>query len=235
MHRAVRRPAAWLDCGTTRRARNGPPGPITENAVVTDDEAGPLTFPDAAAWEAWLAENHGRRSEAWLRIAKKGAPARTVSAAEAHEVALCYGWIDSHRRSLDASHFLQKYGPRRPGSSWSKVNTEHVEALIAAGRMRGPGLAEVEAAKADGRWAAAYESQRTAAVPADLEAALAASPAGRRAFDALGRSAHYGLILRLLKTRTVEDRTRQLRRVVAELEGRGPEDAAPRNVDETDL
>jgi uncharacterized protein YdeI (YjbR/CyaY-like superfamily) len=140
-----------------------------------------------------------------------------VTAAEAGEVALCYGWIDSHRKSLDASYFLQKYSPRRPGSSWSRVNVERVEALIAAGRMRAPGLAEVEAAKTDGRWDAAYASQHRATVPDDLAAALARDERARAFFESLGRTDRYGVILRLLKARTPAIRAAQLRRIVARL------------------
>lgn len=127
----------------------------------------------AAEWESWLAAHHTMRDGVWLKIAKKGSGQPSVTPAEATEVALCYGWIDSHRKSHDATCFLQRYSPRRRGSSWSRVNVERAEALIAAGRMRAPGLAEIEAAKADGRWDAAYESQRNATVPGDLAAELA--------------------------------------------------------------
>jgi uncharacterized protein YdeI (YjbR/CyaY-like superfamily) len=122
--------------------------------------------------ESWLADHYDKRQGVWLKMAKKGSGARSVNATEALEVALCFGWIDSHRKSVDESYFVQKYTPRRPRSSWSKVNTDRVEALITAGRMREPGLAQVAAAKADGRWDAAYESQRNATVPLDLKAAL---------------------------------------------------------------
>jgi uncharacterized protein YdeI (YjbR/CyaY-like superfamily) len=174
-----------------------------------------LAFGDAAQWEAWLAEHCATRADAWLQIAKKGAGRVSVTPAEALDVALCYGWIDSQRRSHDGSHFLQRFSPRRPGSSWSRVNVERVEALTAAGRMRAPGLAEVEAAKADGRWDAAYESQRTATVPADLAAALARDEPARAFFESLGRTDRYAVILRLLKARDAAGRAAQLRQVVA--------------------
>jgi uncharacterized protein YdeI (YjbR/CyaY-like superfamily) len=177
-----------------------------------------LTMPDAAAFESWLSEHHATRHGVWLRIAKKASSARTVNATEGTEVALCFGWIDSHRRGLDATYFLQKYTPRRPKSAWSKINVDRVEALTAAGRMREPGLAQVESSKADGRWAHAYESQRDVAIPPDLAAALAAKPVANAAFNALGMTARYLLILRLLKARTVADRSAQLDRVVATLE-----------------
>jgi uncharacterized protein YdeI (YjbR/CyaY-like superfamily) len=175
----------------------------------------PLAFGDAAQWESWLAAHCATRSDAWLKIAKKGRGRVSVTPAEALDVALCYGWIDSQRKSHDDEHFLQRYSPRRQGSSWSRVNVERVEALLAAGRMRAPGLAEVEAAKADGRWDAAYASQRTATVPADLAAALARDEPARVFFESLGRTDRYAVILRLLKARTAASREAQLDQVVA--------------------
>jgi uncharacterized protein YdeI (YjbR/CyaY-like superfamily) len=178
-----------------------------------------LDFPDAAAWEAWLAERHATSTEAWLRIAKKGSGLASISITDALDVALCYGWIDGQRRSLDEASFLQRYCPRRPRSSWSQVNVAKVAALTESGRMRPPGLAEVAAAKADGRWDAAYESQRTAEVPPDLAAALAGDPAAAAAFEKLGRSDRYTVILQLLKARGPEARARLLARAVERLRG----------------
>jgi uncharacterized protein YdeI (YjbR/CyaY-like superfamily) len=176
-----------------------------------------LEFADAAEWEAWLAERHDTSTEAWLRIAKRHSGLTLIAIGDALDVALCYGWIDGQRRSHDESSFLQRYSPRRPRSSWSQVNVAKAEALLAAGRMRPAGMAEVEAAQADGRWAAAYESQRTAEVPPDLAAALAGDDAARAAFEALGRSDRYGLILPLLKARTPRARARLLERTVERL------------------
>ena len=110
------------------------------------------TFADAAQWETWLAEHGSTRRELWLRIARAKSGHTTVTADEALEVCLCYGWIDSLRRSDDDGYFLQRYSPRRSGSPWSKINAAKVEALVAAGRMQPAGLAEVAAAKATGRW-----------------------------------------------------------------------------------
>ncbi|MFE3546796.1 YdeI family protein [Nocardia sp. NPDC059177] len=121
---------------------------------------------------------------------------------------MCYGWIDSHRRSLDANHYLQRYSPRRARSPWSQVNVTKAEALIAAGRMRPAGLAAIEEAVADGRWASAYERQRTAETPADLVAALADAPAAQAAYAALGRSDQYRLFLPILKATPAERATR---------------------------
>ena len=115
-----------------------------------------LTFADAAAFDAWLAANHARPEGIWIRMAKKGSGVPSVTSDEAVDVGLCWGWISSHRKALDGTHFLQKYTPRRPRSRWSKVNVAKVEALTAAGRMRPPGQAEVDAARTDGRWDAAY-------------------------------------------------------------------------------
>jgi uncharacterized protein YdeI (YjbR/CyaY-like superfamily) len=172
---------------------------------------------DAAEWESWLAAHHTEREGVWLKIAKKGSGRPSVTPAEAGEVALCYGWIDGQRKSYDETSFLQKYTPRRPRSSWSRVNVERAEALIAGGRMRPAGLAEIEAAKADGRWDAAYESQRAATVPADLAAALACDQRARAFFESLGRTDRYAVILRLSKARSAAGRAAQLQRLVAQL------------------
>jgi uncharacterized protein YdeI (YjbR/CyaY-like superfamily) len=184
---------------------------------------------DVDEWDRWLAEHGETRTAVWLTIAKKGFGAGTMTAADAGDVAICHGWIDGQRRSLDATHFLQRFSPRRPGSPWSRVNVERVAALEAAGRMRPAGRAQVEAARADGRWDAAYEPQRTADVPDDLAAALLANDQAREAFEALGRSDRYGIFLPLLKARTPAARATALRRAVEQLEairadrpGRGP-------------
>jgi len=176
-----------------------------------------LDFPDAAGWEAWLAAQHAIRSEAWLRIARRHSGIASVTVTEALDVALCYGWIDGHRKANDDVSFLQRYSRRRPTSSWSSVNVGKVEALLAAGRMQPAGLAEVAAAQADGRWAAAYASQRTAAVPDDLAAALAGDARAEAAFERLGRSDRYAVILPLLKARTPAARARLLAQAIARL------------------
>jgi uncharacterized protein YdeI (YjbR/CyaY-like superfamily) len=176
-----------------------------------------LEFPDAAQWEFWLAAQHETRTEVWLRIAKRHSGIGSVTSAEALDVALCYGWIDGQRKSYDEASFLQRYSPRRPGSPWSKINVAKVEELIAAERMQPAGLAEVAAAKADGRWDTAYESQRTATIPPDLVAALAANPDANAAFERLSRSDRYGVILPLLKARTADTRAKLVARAVARL------------------
>lgn len=178
---------------------------------------GTLEFVDAAAWESWLAVNHATRPEAWLRIRKRRSGLALITIDDAADGAFCFGWIDGQRRRHDDDSFLQRYSPRRKASPWSKVNVDRVEGLIAAGRMRPAGLAEVEAARSDGRWYAAYESQRTAQVPDDLEAALADDPIAKAAFDRLGRSERYAVMLPVLKARTTESRAKALARTVARL------------------
>ena len=170
-----------------------------------------MEFADGTGWESWLDSNHAVCTEAWLRIAKRQSGLPGISIGDALDGALCFGWIDGQRQGLDEVSFLQRYSRRRARSSWSKVNVAKVEALIAAGRMRPAGLAEVVAAQADGRWQAAYEPQRTAAVPPDLATALAGDPRAAAAFERLGRSERYGIVLPLLKARTPETRARLAR------------------------
>lgn len=177
-----------------------------------------VAFEDAGQWESWLADHAGTSSGAWLKIAKKGTGAVSVSRGEALDVALCSGWIDSQARSHDESYYLQKFTPRRPRSVWSKVNIAKADALIAAGRMRPRGLEEIAKAKADGRWDAAYESQRNATVPPDLAAALAENPRAGDFFDTLGRSDRYAVLVRLMTAATPETRAARLQRMVAALE-----------------
>ena len=185
-----------------------------------DNEAAVIAFRDAAEFEAWLAEHAGLQVGVWLKIAKKGSGVPSLTDDEAVDLGLCYGWISGQRKPFDTVYYLQKYVPRRPRSRWSQINVAKVATLTAAGRMRPSGLAEVEAARADGRWAAAYESQRDASVPPDFAAALAARPQAARAFGALGKTQQYALILKLLTSRNAEARAAQLDRVLATLEPR---------------
>ncbi|MET7305370.1 YdeI/OmpD-associated family protein [Embleya sp. NPDC005575] len=184
------------------------------------NEAEVIVFRDAAEFGDWLEAHGDEKAGVWLKIAKKGSGIPSLTSDEAVDVGLCHGWISGRRKSHDEVYYLQKYVPRRPRSRWSQVNVAKVEELIAAERMRPAGLAEVEAAKADGRWAAAYESQRDAGVPADLAAALAASPQATRAFDALGRTQRYAVILTLLTARTPATRAARLARAMTTLQAR---------------
>ncbi|MEO5839550.1 MAG: YdeI/OmpD-associated family protein [Acidimicrobiales bacterium] len=185
------------------------------------DAAEVIAFRDAAEFEAWLRDHVDRHAGVWLKLAKKSSGVASLTDDEAVDLGLCYGWISGQRKSLDDVYYLQKYVPRRTRSRWSRVNVDKVEALIAAGRMQPSGLAQVEAAKADGRWAAAYESQRNATVPPDLAAALAESPPAAHAFDALNKTDRYAVILKLVTARTVAARASQLRKVIATLDAQG--------------
>jgi uncharacterized protein YdeI (YjbR/CyaY-like superfamily) len=169
-------------------------------------------------WESWLAKNHKQESGLWLLIAKKGSKKVSITIGEALNVALCYGWIDSQRKGYDADYYLQRYSPRRPKSPWSKINVEKVEALITARRMRKPGLAAIASAKADGRWDVAYVSQRNAAIPPDLAAALKRNKRAGKAFEQLDRTGRYLITLRLLKATTPAVRLARLKKAIAQLE-----------------
>ncbi|WP_260685864.1 YdeI/OmpD-associated family protein [Rhizobium laguerreae] len=153
------------------------------------------------AWESWLCRHHAASTGAWLKIGKKNAKRTLITIDEALDVALCYGWIDSQRKGFDANSYLQRYSPRRTKSPWSKLNVDRVATLAEAGRMRPAGLAEVAAAKADGRWAAAYAPQRDASLPDDLLAALAENAAAGAAFARLDKTGQYAIVLPLLKAR----------------------------------
>ncbi|MGW4353742.1 YdeI/OmpD-associated family protein [Nocardia sp. NPDC004582] len=177
-------------------------------------------FHDADAFDAWLEVNHGRPEGVWIRMAKKGTRIASLTEDEAVDVGLCWGWISGQRKGLDAQYYLQKYVPRRAGSFWSQVNVDKVAALSAAGRMRGPGLAQVEAARADGRWAAAYPSQANFTVPPDLAAVLAERPRARAAFEALDRTGQYLIVLDVVRTKTAKTRASRLDKAVNGLENR---------------
>jgi uncharacterized protein YdeI (YjbR/CyaY-like superfamily) len=177
-----------------------------------------LLFSGPADLEAWLEDNAATSPGVWLKIAKKGAPEPSVTYAEALELALCFGWIDSQKRGLDDTHFLQRFTPRRPRGRWSKINREKCEALEASGALRPAGAAEVEAAKADGRWEAAYEGARTAKVPADLQRELDANPTAAAFFADLDSANRYAITYRLAEAKKPETRERRLHKFVAMLE-----------------
>jgi uncharacterized protein YdeI (YjbR/CyaY-like superfamily) len=177
-----------------------------------------VLFADRDGLEAWLKSNAADSDGLWLKIAKKGAPVPSVTYDEAVELALCFGWIDSQKRGFDETHFLQRFTPRRPRGRWSKINREKAEALEDAGALRPAGAAEVEAAKSDGRWEAAYQGQRTAKVPADLQAELDASPEAAAFFADLDSANRYAIIWRLGDAKRPETRLRRLAKFVAMLE-----------------
>ena len=185
------------------------------------DAAEVIAFRDGAEFEAWLAANVNESSGVWLKIAKKGSGIASLTDDEAVDIGLCYGWISGQRKAFDEEYYLQKYVPRRPKSRWSQVNVRKVSELTAQGRMRPSGLAEVQAAKADGRWDAAYESQREATVPPDLGAALAASPLAATAFASLSKTSQYAVILDVVTARTPTTREAHIDKAIAELEAGG--------------
>ncbi|MFI6012906.1 YdeI family protein [Streptomyces sp. NPDC051243] len=187
--------------------------------MTTPDGTAPLPFESAADLDSWLTTHPATPEHPglWIKVAKKGSGIPSVTAAEVNDVALCHGWITGQRKGLDAAHFLQRITPRRPGSLWSMVNVRRVEELTAAGRMRPGGIAEVAAAKADGRWAAAYESQRNARVPDELTVALEGDPRARDVFEKLGRTERYQIMLGLLRARTPHRRAAQVAVILREL------------------
>ena len=180
-------------------------------------EAEVIHFPDRAAFERWLDANVGHQPGVWLKIAKKSSGIPSLTDDEAVDVGLCYGWIAGQRTGLDDAFYLQKYVPRRPRSRWSLVNVRKVEALTAAGLMRESGIAEVEAATADGRWDAAYPPQSEAEVPDDLAAALATRPSAAAVFDQLTRSERFVLILDVITARNPDTRAAHVEKVISSL------------------
>ena len=176
-----------------------------------------LFFASPAEWEEWLEKNHALSEGIWIKIAKKDADIESVRYPEVLESALCFGWIDARREALDGHHFLQRFTSRRPRSKWSRINRETAERLIAQRRMRPAGLTEVERAKADGRWEAAYEGQRTATVPEDLQRELDADSAANAAFAELDARNRYAIIWRLNDAKRPDTRARRLAKYVAML------------------
>lgn len=190
-------------------------------APIIPDPKKIKSFPSEAAFAAWLAANHDRETELWLKIHKKDSGVPTVTYAQALDVALCWGWIDGIRKSFDERSFLQRYTPRKAKSVWSQINREHIARLTAAGRMTPHGQRHVDAAKADGRWDAAYAPMRNATeatVPEDLRAAIAASPRARETFKTLGRPNLFALTFRVNNVKTPAGRAKKIAALVAMLE-----------------
>ncbi len=177
-----------------------------------------LAFADPARLGAWLEAQPAGGAGFWLKLAKKGSGMASVSKAEAVGLALCHGWIDGQLDKYDAESWLIRFTPRRPRSKWSKVNAERAEALIADGRMRRAGIAEVEAAKADGRWVAAYAPQSRAEVPEDLQAALDACPKAKAFFGTVKGANRYAVLYRIGAVKKPETRARKIAVFVAMLE-----------------
>ena len=179
-----------------------------------------LSLPSPDAFAEWLAQHHASSPGVWLKLAKKDAGVASVSYAEAIEVALSWGWIDGQKRAHDERHWLQKFTPRGARSLWSKINRDKATALIAAKKMMAPGLAEIERAKRDGRWEAAYDSPKSSTVPADMQAALDGNARARRAWDTIDSANRYAILWRVQTAKKAETRARSIAELVAML-GRG--------------
>ena len=180
-----------------------------------DEEAVP--FADPAAFEAWLGEHHGSSDGLWIKFAKKASGIPSVTYKEVLAVALAYGWIDGQVKRIDDDWYRQRWTPRRARSVWSKINRAAAEAMIERGEMKPAGLAEVERAKADGRWERAYDSPKTATVPDDLRAALDAEPAAAQLFDELDGNNRYAILHRIQDAKRPETRARRIAQFVGML------------------
>lgn len=188
-----------------------------KRTIASRQDLPKLLFDELRTWERWLAENHASCPGIWMRFAKKDSRRRSVTHKEALEAALCYGWIDGQIRSESESTWLQKFVPRGPRSIWSKINREAAEALITQGRMKPAGLAAVERAKQNGRWAAAYEGQKRATVPDDLQAALDKNARAKAFFATLNSQNRYAVLFRIQTAKRAETRSRRIEKFVGML------------------
>ena len=177
-----------------------------------------VAFESAVHWEKWLEEYQAKSDGIWMCLHKKDSGLASVNYAEALDVALCYGWIDGQKKSLNKTSWLQKFTPRRPKSGWSKVNTGHVERLIATGKMQRAGLVQVEAAKQDGRWDRAYSSQSTATIPEDFLKLVNKNKAAKKFFETLSKSKLYSIIYRLETAKKPETRANRIKKIMEMLE-----------------
>jgi uncharacterized protein YdeI (YjbR/CyaY-like superfamily) len=186
-------------------------------AAVTPNPDHIRDFASEAEFEAWLAAHHGTASELWLKIHKKTSGLPTVTYAQALDVALCWGWIDGQKKGFDETSFLQRFVPRRPKGTWSVNNREHVARLLEAGRKQPPGMQEVEAAKADGRWDRAYQSASKMEMPPDLLAAIKADPEALKTFETLNSTNRYALAFRTHNMKTEAGRKKKIESFVTML------------------
>jgi uncharacterized protein YdeI (YjbR/CyaY-like superfamily) len=175
-------------------------------------------FPTAAAFRKWLVANHAKVDGLWLRICKEDSGKKSITYAEALDEALCFGWIDGMKKGLDELSWAQRFTPRRPKSGWSKINTAHAERLSREGKMHATGLWHVEAAKADGRWKAAYDSPKTAKPPADFLKALSQNKKAKAFFLTLNKANVYAIVYRLQTAKKLETRQRRMAQILAQLE-----------------
>jgi uncharacterized protein YdeI (YjbR/CyaY-like superfamily) len=181
---------------------------------VKKSELPQLRFESAEAWDEWLAQNHDSAAGVWMMIAKKGTGVSTVAYPEVLDLAISHGWIDGQRKALDETFFLQKFSPRGPRSRWSQINREKATRMIESGEMKPAGLREVERAKADGRWDAAYAPQSRAKVPDDLREALDANPPAREFFGTLNSQNRYSILYRVNDAKRPDTRARRIAQFV---------------------
>ena len=173
-----------------------------------------ISMKTSSQWECWLAENHGKVEGVWLRIFKKDSGEKSITYAEALDCALCHGWIDSKKLPYDARSWLQRFGPRRSKSLWSKLNRGHVERLNKLGRMRPAGLAEIEKAKREGRWEGAYDSPASATIPEDFIARLSRNKKARAFFETLNKANRYAIVWRLQTAKKPETREKRAKAII---------------------
>jgi uncharacterized protein YdeI (YjbR/CyaY-like superfamily) len=176
-----------------------------------------ISFENQEAWETWLSVHHADAKGLWLKIAKKGTGHTSVQYPAALESALCYGWIDGQKASFDETYWLQKFTPRRPKSGWSKINRQKAEELIANGRMQAAGMQQVELAKADGRWEAAYDSQSKITVPDDLQQELDKNPQAKAFFETLNSANRYAILYRIQTAKKPETRAARIEKFMGML------------------
>jgi uncharacterized protein YdeI (YjbR/CyaY-like superfamily) len=177
-----------------------------------------LAFESKKKWADWLAPQHDKSTGVWLKLAKKDSMIPSVTYEEALDVALCYGWIDGQKKGFDDMYWLQKFTPRGPRSMWSKINTEKAERLVASGEMNPAGLKAIEAAKQDGRWDAAYASQKNMIVPDDFQAELNKNEKVKASFAALNSANRYAILFRIHNAKRAETRAKRIQQFVEMLE-----------------
>lgn len=177
-----------------------------------------LAFASEQDFQKWLHAHHENTPGVWVKIAKKGSGVASVDRKQALNVALCYGWIDGQAKSLDTNYYLQKFTPRRPRSMWSKINVGLVTQLIAEGKMQPAGQAEIDKAKADGRWEAAYDPPSTMAVPDELIVALKENPKAKLAFDGLNKTNRFAIVWRVQTAKKPETRAARIEKFIGMLE-----------------
>ena len=185
--------------------------------MTTKPDLSIVPFASRDAWEAWLEGQHATSKGLWIKFAKKGSGNESVTYVQAVEVALCYGWIDGQARKFDEDYWLQRFTPRRSRSKWSKVNRQKAMDLVKGGKMKAAGLREVERAKADGRWDAAYDAPSSATVPDDLRRELEKHEKAREFFATLNSANRYAILHRIQDTKRPETRTRRIEKYVAML------------------